>query len=86
MVEWMGSVLTALALALMARHFPDNAKRNRVKRLNELLRDPRFETGRSLKELQLKTGMSEDECRLLLSEIGAFGITLRDGREGWRLP
>ena len=86
MVEWIGSVLAVLAPALMARFFPGIAKRNRVALLNELLRDRRFKTGRSLKELQRKTGMSADECRHLLSEIGAFGITLHDGSEGWRLP
>ena len=38
-----------------------------------------------MEELQHKTGTSETECKALLSEIGAEGITLRDGREGWRL-
>lgn len=69
----------------LERAWPDKVKSNRLAQLKKLLMDERFPEGRSLKELQRKTGTTATECRELLSSIKAEGITLRDGSEGWRL-
>ncbi len=60
-------------------------ERERERKLKRLLADPQFKIGRSLEELRLKTGMKEQECRTLLSKVGAHGITLQDGRDGWQM-
>lgn len=62
------------------------AERNRKKVLRRRLLSERFRQGRSLKRLTRATGTTPHDCRRLLSEIGAEGITLKDGSEGWRLP
>ena len=61
-------------------------KRQRIKLLGSLIDDKsRGATGiRSLETLTLKTGMQPDECRALLSEMGCEGVTMKDGREGWK--
>lgn len=82
----LGVTLTAALPRLLRRVFPEKAERHRKELLKRLLEDKRFPQGRSLKELRRKTGTPESECKTLLSEIGAEGITLRDGSEGWRLP
>ena len=79
------TVLTQFFPRLLNWIFPDRAKRHRTEQLEKLLKDERFPQGRSLKELRLKTGTTASECRTLLSEIGAEGIKLHDGKEGWRL-
>ena len=81
-----GAAIAAALPRLMLWLFPGKAERHRKKQLKALLRDKKFPQGRSLRELRLKTGTTEAECRALLSQIGAEGITLRDGSEGWRLP
>ncbi len=40
---------------------------------------------RSFDRLKHVTGTTDDECRRLLIEIGARGVLMRDGREGWAL-
>ncbi len=40
---------------------------------------------RTLKQLRHVTGTNDDECRRLLIEIGARGVTMRGGTEGWAL-
>ena len=40
---------------------------------------------RSFKQLRHVTGTTDDECRRLLIEIGARGVTMRGGQEGWAL-
>lgn len=60
-----------------------NGPRKRL--LKQLLEDTRFDDGRTLETLCRVTGSNEEECRRLLVEIGARGVKLRDGREGWAL-
>lgn len=40
---------------------------------------------RSLKQLRHVTGTTDEECRRLLIEIGARGVTMHDREEGWAL-
>jgi len=40
---------------------------------------------RTLKRLRHVTGTTDEECRRLLIEIGARGLTMRGGVEGWAL-
>ena len=81
-----GPTIAAILHRLMPWLLPGKAERHRKKQLKALLRDKKFPQGRSLGELRLKTGTTESQCRALLSEIGAEGIMLHDGSEGWRLP
>jgi hypothetical protein len=60
-----------------------NGPRKRL--LKEMLEDTRFADGRSLETLSRVTGTSLDECRRLLIEIAARGITLAGNKEGWAL-
>ena len=57
----------------------------RKRLLIQLLEDSRFNDGRKLETLCRVTGSNEEECRRLLIEIGARGVRLRDGVEGWAL-
>ena len=57
----------------------------RKKLLQRLLNDTKFPDGRSLRQLCLVTGTSEEECRRLLIEVGARGTTLAGQGEGWVL-
>lgn len=85
MIEgWTAAGLAALVSALQ-RIWPSTVKRKRKGLLKRLLQDKEYSGGRSFEVLQRKSGASPDECRKLLSELGAEGIKLRDGREGWRL-
>lgn len=61
-------------------------KRQRVKLLGGLIDDKsKGATGvRSLDTLTLKSGMTPEDCRALLSEMGCEGVTMKDGREGWK--
>ena len=40
---------------------------------------------RSLERLRHVTGTADEECRRLLIEIGARGVKMRGGAEGWAL-
>ncbi|PIW60816.1 hypothetical protein [Shewanella sp. CG12_big_fil_rev_8_21_14_0_65_47_15] len=51
--------------------------------LSKMLSDTRFEEGRSLDTLSTVTGSQPEGGRRLLIEIGARGLALSDGREGW---
>jgi hypothetical protein len=53
--------------------------------LKKMLEDPRFNDGRSLETLSRVTGTTSDECRRLLIEIEARGVTFADEKEGWAL-
>lgn len=57
----------------------------RKKLLKQMLDDPRFPDGRHIETLSRVTGTTPDECRRLLIEIGARGVTLKNDREGWVL-
>jgi len=76
------------ALAVFERIFGGEAqrKRQRTKLLGNLIDDKSKGTSgiRSLDTLTLKSGMTPDGCRALLSEMGCEGVTMQDGREGWR--
>jgi hypothetical protein len=52
--------------------------------LLKLLKEKKY-TARSLALLTRVTGTSAEECRLLLIEIGARGVKLETGEEGWGL-
>jgi hypothetical protein len=60
-----------------------NAPRRRL--LRDLLEDERWRDGRTLERLAFVTGTSEEQCRQLLVEIDARGVTLSGDREGWAL-
>jgi len=60
-----------------------NGPRKRL--LKKLLEDRRFNDGRLLDTLSRVTGTIPEECRRLLIEIEARGVTLEDGKEGWAL-
>ncbi len=53
--------------------------------LLKLLTDERFKDGRTLTTLCRVTGTPPEECRRLLIELDARGVTLRDNVEGWVL-
>jgi len=57
----------------------------RKRMLTKMLEDPRYEDGRYLETLCRVTGTSSEECRRLLIEIGARGVTLSGNKEGWAL-
>ncbi len=57
----------------------------RKKLLLKLLRDDRFKDGRKLSTLSRVTGIPQEECRRLLIEIEARGVTLEGNVEGWVL-
>lgn len=57
----------------------------RKKLLKQLLYDPRYDDGRTIETLSHITGTTEEECRRLLIEIGARGVKLKAGKEGWAL-
>lgn len=50
-----------------------------------MLEDSRFPDGRFIETLCLVTGTKSEECRRLLIELGARGITLNKDKEGWVL-
>jgi hypothetical protein len=52
--------------------------------LSQMLRDPNMPI-RSLDFLKLATGTNDEECRRLLIEVGARGVRMQGGREGWAL-
>ena len=56
----------------------------RKRLLGQMLREPNPPI-RTLKQLRHVTGTTDEECRRLLIEIGARGVTMRGGVEGWAL-
>ena len=56
----------------------------RKKILQQMLEDTKFES-RKLETLCFYTGTTKEECRRLLIEIGARGVKLEHGEEGWAL-
>lgn len=57
----------------------------RKRLLKRLLEDVNYPEGRSIERLARVSGTTEDECRRLLIEIEARGVSLKDGKEGWAL-
>jgi hypothetical protein len=57
----------------------------RKKLLLKMLEDTRFNDGRHIETLCHVTGTTQEECRRLLIEIGARGVTLAGSKEGWAL-
>ena len=53
--------------------------------LKKMLEDHRFPEGRTIENLSRVTGTSYEECRRLLIEIEARGVTLKGEKEGWAL-
>jgi len=56
----------------------------RKRLLRKMLEDPVFEA-RSIAQLSRVTGTTEEECRRLLIQVDARGVTLGSGEEGWAL-
>jgi hypothetical protein len=53
-----------------------------------MLGDERFPDGRYVDTLRVVTGTTPEECRTLLIQVGARGVTLapkEGGTEGWAL-
>lgn len=53
--------------------------------LLKMLEDDNWSDGRKLETLARVIGATEAECRRLLIEVGARGVTLEGGVEGWAL-
>ena len=60
-----------------------NGPRKRL--LLRMLEDARFSDGRSFDVLCRVAGTTSEECRYLLVEVGARGVTLAGDKEGWAL-
>jgi hypothetical protein len=56
----------------------------RKRLLAEMLSEP-YPPIRSFHLLRHVTGTTDDECRRLLIEIGARGVVMQGGKEGWAL-
>ena len=63
----------------------DEARQTPRKRLLREMLDEPNEPIRSFNRLRLVTGTSDEDCRRLLIEIGARGVSMRGGKEGWAL-
>ncbi len=50
-----------------------------------MLEDTRFKDGRTIDMLSRVSGTTPEECRCLLIEVGARGVTLAGETEGWAL-
>ena len=61
-------------------------KRQRIRLIARLLSDTKTAPDgiRSLDTICKKTGMSPEDARDLLSEMGCEGVTMQGGREGWK--
>ena len=93
----IGSILGVIGTLASSYYGPRKLEEWREKRLDEringprkrfltqLLSDTRYADGRTLETLSRVTGTTSEECRRLLIEIGARGIQLSSGREGWAL-
>ena len=65
----------------------DEQERNwgpRKRLLTKMLSEPNQRI-RTFTRLRHVTGTSDEDCRRLLIEIGARGVIMRDGVEGWAL-
>jgi hypothetical protein len=92
-----GGVLGVVGTLVSSYYGPRKIEEWREKRLDErlngprkrlllkMLQDGRFNDGRSLDTLCRVTGTTLDECRRLLIEVGARGVTLAGDNEGWAL-
>jgi len=85
----VGSVFAAYWGPRWLEEWRENKKEEREygprkKILRQMLEDPIFES-RKLETLCLYTGTIDEECRRLLIEIGARGVKLEHGKEGWAL-
>lgn len=72
---------------LEQRRAEDEEERNwgpRKRLLEEMLSEPNPPI-RTFTRLRLVTGTTDEDCRRLLIEIGARGVTMRNGVEGWAL-
>jgi hypothetical protein len=56
----------------------------RKRLLKQMLAEPNPPI-RTLQQLRHVTGTTEEECRRLLIEVGARGVVMRGGQEGWAL-
>jgi hypothetical protein len=56
----------------------------RKRLLKQMLAEPNPPI-RTLERLRLVTGTPDEECRRLLIEVGARGVVMRGGEEGWAL-
>jgi hypothetical protein len=93
----IGGILGAVAAAFSSYFGPRKLEEWREARLDQrlngprrrllkrMLEDQRFQDGRTIETLALVTGTTPKECRRLLIEIDARGVSLKDGREGWAL-
>lgn len=52
--------------------------------LRKMLAEP-FPPIRTFERLKLATGTTDEECKRLLIEIGARGVSMRGGKHGWAL-
>ena len=86
----VGSTLPASYFAPLwheRRRVKDEEERNwgpRKRLLEEMLAEPNAPI-RTFKRLRHVTGTSDEDCRRLLIEIGARGVFMRGGVEGWAL-
>ncbi len=93
----IGGVLGVLGTLVSSYYGPRKFEEWREQRLEEkqhgprkrllvqMLTDDRFLDGRTIENLSRVTGTTEEECRRLLIEIGARGVTLAGDKEGWAL-
>jgi hypothetical protein len=88
----VGGTLGFLGAAVNAYWGPQRLERWREDRRDEprrqLLRrmlEDEERTSRTLRRLCVVTGTTEEECRRLLIQVGARGLILKDGEEGWAL-
>lgn len=90
---FLGVAATLVSSYYGPRKFEEWRERRREEReygprkrlLRQMLEDTRFPDGRTLENLCRISGTTPEECRRLLIEIKARGVTLQDGKEGWAL-
>jgi hypothetical protein len=93
----IGGVLGVLGTLVSSYYGPRKFEEWREERLEEkqhgprkrllarMLNDTRFQDGRTIETLSRVTGTTQEECRRLLIEVGARGVTLAGDKEGWAL-
>jgi hypothetical protein len=93
----IGGVLGVIATLVSSYYGPRKFEEWREQRIDErqhgprrrllrqMLEDRRFPDGRKIETLSRVTGTTDEECRRLLIEIDARGVTLDGGVEGWAL-
>jgi hypothetical protein len=91
-VPWTAAIGIAIISGILGPLTVDWFKGRRSSRLDRSNKDQLHSmlTGekfriRSLETLARASGTSDEECRRLLREIGARGVTLKSGKEGWKL-